>query len=69
MRQFHELPCGCKSCGCLCERHSGTQEAEICARHRRVAVVRFLLGEAGAIVALGLFVASAAVWVGLCTHQ
>ena len=56
------LPCGCATCGCLCETHSASGVDELCARHGLPVVVRWLAGEALALVAIGLLIASVAAW-------
>lgn len=56
------LPCGCARCGCVCESHSASGVAELCARHGLPVVARWIAGEVLALVAIGLLIASIAVW-------
>ncbi len=58
----HDLPCGCRSCGCMCADHSPSGVDDLCARHALPVLARWALGEALALVAIGLLIASASVW-------
>lgn len=63
MRLFpRDLPCGCQTCGCLCEAHSASGEADLCARHALPVIARWLLGEVLALGAVILLIACAGVW-------
>lgn len=52
---FRRLPCGCSLCGCLCADHSPTRTESACPRHVIFAVIRWIVGDAAALVALALF--------------
>ncbi|MDE2105416.1 MAG: hypothetical protein KGL39_49775 [Patescibacteria group bacterium] len=56
-----DVPCGCKPCGCLCPEHSASGLDDLCARHGLPVVARWIAGEALALVALGLLIASVVV--------
>jgi hypothetical protein len=53
------LPCGCRLCGCACAEHSPARTETPCWRHGRIA---WILGDAAALAAIGLFLACFAVW-------
>ena len=57
-------PCGCRRCGCMCALHSPTGWAESCRSHGG-AILRFVLGDAAALVSLGLFLACLGVWASI----
>ena len=59
------LTCGCAPCGCACELHAPSRRPTPCAHHALTSAPKWLIQELGTIVALGLFVACAAVWIGV----
>src|ERR1017187_755938 len=66
------LPCGCRSCGCLCDLHvrpwpasHGEPYHRLCAIHACDAVLRTIAHEASALVSLSLFVGMIAVWAAV----
>lgn len=59
------LICGCKYCGCVCKEHSPIGREFRCAQHETTSVLFWLLGDLGAIMALGLLVCCTVVWAGL----
>lgn len=63
-----DLPCGCRRCGCVCERHSPTREPWPCAAHAAGAVIRAALAEGAAMTALALFVGMLAVWAAILSQ-
>lgn len=65
MRRSFTLPCGCRSCGCLCESHAPSGLEHPCPRHAAVAVSRWIAGEVLALIALGLLIASVGVWAAI----
>ena len=62
---FHDLPCGCGTCGCVCVEHSTSRRDEPCTAHLLEAIVRASVTETARLVAIGLFVSTIAVWVAL----
>lgn len=62
------LTCGCRTCGCLCADHAPEGIESPCARHAVAIITRWIAGEAMALVALMLFIASIAVVGRLSTH-
>lgn len=65
---MREIPCGCRTCGCLCEEHSPDGTEQPCHRHVTIIVTRWIAGEVMALISLCLLVASAAVVAGLRAH-
>ncbi len=65
------VPCGCRTCGCVCEAHAGVDleakgpYARFCPVHAWEAVTRTILHEAGALVSLALFGAMVLVWAAI----
>lgn len=58
---FHQLPCGCRTCGCACAEHSPTRNEWACS----ACVATFLAREAATLVALGLFFGCVMVWAAI----
>lgn len=56
---MRRLPCGCRTCGCLCAEHAGDdRNPSPCWRHRPAGLVL-------EIVALSLFLGMIAVWAAI----
>jgi hypothetical protein len=60
-----QLPCGCRTCGCLCAEHAPERIERLCPPHADQAITKFIAHEAATLVALALFIASIAVVAGL----
>lgn len=59
------LPCGCKTCGCLCDQHAPNRIEQRCRCHADQAIGKFIAHEAATLISLALFTALVAVVAGL----
>lgn len=55
------LPCGCRRCGCMCDQHSPSRQTERCL----ACALASLAEEAGALIALALFLACLTTWCAI----
>lgn len=63
---YRTLPCGCRSCGCLCESHSLVGARVACDAHYGAeSLPRAICREALTLAALGLFLANLTVWAAI----
>lgn len=59
---IRELTCGCRTCGCVCAKHSGDRIPRPCGLHTAGTMARFIAEEAAALVAISLLIGCVAVW-------
>lgn len=60
-----ELPCGCRSCGCLCASHSPTGSEDPCPNCDALGTVLWVLTDLCALGALVLFIVALGGWAAI----
>lgn len=65
MLKSSKLPCGCRTCGCICPEHSPDRRGILCDTHKSVAIARWIAMDAATLVSLALFAVTVGVWAYL----
>lgn len=62
MLHHHDLPCGCRTCGCTCAQHDLSGAAQLCAPHTHRRMLAILSVEITRLIGCAAFCAVLLAW-------